>query len=159
MLITKTTIRWLPPFRPILLTLQTLAQNLAKILVPIINPFTKNEYIVKESLRFVEEICEQNPTLSIGSFNVGSFITNIPHDETIDIFINQLFENANTVKGLTKSELKQQPCLARKMSYFTFNGLSYKYIDSVAMGSSVGPSLANAFLSFQEKNWLNNCLQ
>ena len=69
-------------------------------------------------------------------------------------FINQLFENANTVKGLTKSELKQQTCLARKMSYFTFNGLSYKYIDSVAMGSSVGPSLANAFLSFQEKNWL-----
>ena len=27
------------------------------------------------------------------------------------------------------------------------------------MGSPLGPSLANAFLSYQEKNWLNNCLQ
>ena len=27
------------------------------------------------------------------------------------------------------------------------------------MGSPPGPSLANAFLSYHEKNWLNNCLQ
>ena len=27
------------------------------------------------------------------------------------------------------------------------------------MGSPLGPSLANAFLSYHEKNWLNNCPQ
>ena len=41
--------------------------------------------------------------------------------------------------------------------YFIFNGLLYKQI--VAMGSPLGPSLANTFLSYHEKNWLNNCPQ
>ena len=41
--------------------------------------------------------------------------------------------------------------------YFIFNGLLYKQI--AAMGSPLGPSLANTFLSYHEKNWLNNCPQ
>ena len=49
--------------------------------------------------------------------------------------------------------------MATKVSYFVFNGLLYKQIDGVAMGSPLGPSLANAFLSYHEKNWLNNCPQ
>ena len=79
--------------------------------------------------------------------------------ETIDICVNQLFENTDTIESFTKSELKQLLCLATKESYFIFNGLLYKQIDGVAMGSPLGPSLANAFLSYHEKNWLNNCLQ
>ena len=39
---------------------------------------------------------------------------------------------------------------------FIFNGLLYKHTNGVAMGSPLGPSLANAFLSYHEKNWLNN---
>ena len=49
--------------------------------------------------------------------------------------------------------------MATEESYFIFNGLLYKQIDGVAMGSPLGPSLANAFLSYHEKNWLNNCPQ
>ena len=93
------------------------------------------------------------------SLDVDSLFTNIPLDETIDICVNQLFENTDTVEGFTKSELKQLLCLATKESYFIFNGLLYKQIDGVAMGSPLGPSLANAFLSYHEKNWLNNCHQ
>ena len=37
------------PFWPILLALQTPTYNLAKFLVPIINPLTKNECTVKDS--------------------------------------------------------------------------------------------------------------
>ena len=40
-----------------------------------------------------------------------------------------------------------------------FNGLLYKQTDGAAMGSSLEPSVANAFLSYHEKNWLNSCLQ
>ena len=42
-------------------------------------------------------------------------------------------------------------------SYFIFNELFYKQIDGVAMGSSLGPTLANAFLCFYEKKWLEHC--
>ena len=93
------------------------------------------------------------------SLDVYSFFTNISLDETIDICINQLFENTDTVEGFIKSELKQLLCLDKKESYFIFNSLLYKQIDGVAMGSPLGPSLANAFLSYHEKNWLNNCPQ
>ena len=58
------------------------------------------------------------------------------------------------MKVFIKSEL----CLATKESYFIFNGLCYKQIDGEAMGSPLGPFLANAFLSY-EKNWLNICPQ
>ena len=146
-----------PPFQPILSALQAPAYNLAKFLVPILNPLTKNEHTVKDSFQFVEEICEQDLTLSMGSLDVDSLFTNIPLDETIDICVNQLFENTDTVQGFTKSELKQLLSLATKESYFIFNGLLYKQIDGVTMGSPLGPFLAKAFPSYHEKNWLNNC--
>ena len=81
------------------------------------------------------------------------------YDETIDIYVNQLFENIDTAEGFTKSELKQLLSSAKKESYFIFNVLLYKQIDGVAMGSPPGPSLANVFLSYHEKDWLNNCPQ
>ena len=148
-----------PPFRPVSSALQTPTYNLAKFLVPILNPLTENEYTVQDSFQFAEEICEQDTTLTMGSLDVDSLFTNIPLDETIDICINQVFENTDTVEGFKKSELKQLLCLATKESYFIFNGLLYKQIDGVAMGSPLGTSLANAFLSYYEKNWLNNCPQ
>ena len=140
-----------PPFRPILSTLQTPTYNLAKFLVPILDPLTKNEYTVKESIDFAEGFCEQDPSLSMGSLDVDSLFTNIPLDENIDICINQLFENTDTVEGFTKSELKQLPCLATKESYFLFNGLLYKQSDSIAMRSPLGPFLASPFLSYHER--------
>ena len=33
----------------------------------------------------------------------------------------------------------------------------YKQHDKVAMGSSLGPTLAKIFLCYHEKNWLQNC--
>ena len=128
-------------------------------LVPILDPLTKNKHKVKDSFHFAEEICEQNPSLSMGSLDVDPLFTSILLDETIDICINQLFENTDTVEGFTKSELKQLLCLATKESYFIFNGLLYKQTDGIEMGSPLGPSLANAFLSYHEKKWLNSCTQ
>ena len=48
---------------------------------------TKNEYTVKDSFQFAEEICEQDPTFSMGSLDVDSPFTKIPFDETVDICV------------------------------------------------------------------------
>ena len=42
-------------------------------------------------------------------------------------------------------------------NFFNFDGKIYKQTDGVAMGSPLGPSLANAFLCFHETIWLNDC--
>ena len=86
------------------------------------------------------------------SLEVDPLFTNIRLDEIIDICVNQLFENTDTFEGFTKSELKQLLYLATKESHFIFNGLLCKQIDGVAMGSPLGHSLANTFLSYHDKN-------
>ena len=132
-----------PPFWSTLSTLQTPTYNLAKFLILILNPLTKNQYTVKESVQFAKKICEQDPTLSMDSLDVDSLLTNIPLDETIDICVNQLFENMMLFQNF-----KQLLCLATKslILYLTV----YKPIDGVAMGSPLRPSLANVFLSYHE---------
>ena len=62
------------------------------------------------------------------------------------------------LKGFKRPDLKQLLCLAAKESYIIFNVLLYRQIDDIAIGPSLGPSLASEFLSYH-KNWLNNCPQ
>ena len=116
-----------------------------------LNTLGKNKDTVKDSLYFAKEICEQNLSLTMGSLDVDSLFTYNTFDETINICINQLFENTDAVESSTKAELKQLLCLATNDSYFIFNGILYRQTDCVAMGSPLGPSLANAFLSYHEK--------
>ena len=54
-------------------------------------------------------------------------------------------------------EFKELLFLATKESYFIFKGKLYKQGDGVTTGSSLGPTLANAFLVHFERNWLQNC--
>ena len=46
-----------PPLRPILLAIKTPSYNLAKFLVPLIEPIRKNNFTVKNSFEFSKEIC------------------------------------------------------------------------------------------------------
>ena len=56
-----------------------------------------------------------------------------------------------------KSEFKNLLSLATQESYFIFNDVLYKQKDGAAMGSSLGPTMANAFFSFYEIKWLEQC--
>ena len=38
-----------------------------------------------------------------------------------------------------------------------FNNKYYKEVDDVAMGSSLGPALANIFMCSFERKWLRDC--
>ena len=147
----------LPPFRPILSAIRTCAYNLARFFVPILKEYTINEYTVKDSFSFAEEIVEQDSKLYMVSFDVESLFTNIPLDETIDICVDRVYHRKKIVKGLLKRHFKQLLTHATKSSYFLFNGTYYSQIDGVAMGSPLGPTLANLFLAYHEEKWLNDC--
>ena len=47
--------------------------------------------------------------------------------------------------------------LAVKSCCFVFNYIYYKQIDTVVMGSPLGPTFANLFLVHCEHKWLENC--
>ena len=86
------------------------------------------------------------------SLDADFLFTNIPLEENIDICTNTLFENTEKVEGLSKIEFKALLSLATKECYFIFNGKLYKQVDGVAMGSSLGSTLANPFLVRFEKS-------
>ena len=131
----KPVINGFPPFRPIISAIGTPTCKLAKFLLPVLSDITQNELTVKDSFTFVDEILTQNSDLYMASLDVDALFTNIPLNKTIDILLN----------------------LATKESFFTFNNKFYIQVDGVAMGSPLGPILANIFLSHHEENWLNKC--
>ena len=121
-----------------MLAINTLTYKLAEFLVPALKSLTSNEYMVKDSFAFAKKIVEQDSEVFTGSLDVDSLFTEIPLEETIE-------------------ESKELLSLATKESYFIFNEKPYKQVDGVAMGSSLGPTLANAFLVHFEKSWSQNC--
>ena len=146
-----------PPFRPILSAIGTPSYEPAKFLVPKLSTITFNEFTVKDSFAFAEEILHQDGKLFMGSHDVDSLFTNIPLKENINICTNLLYKNVDVIEGISKSEFENLLCLATQESYFTFKDILYKQKDGVAMGSPLGPTIANVFLSFDEMKWLEQC--
>ena len=144
-------------FRLILSALNTPTYKLAKFLVRILKPLTINEFTVKDSSHFAEEIVDQQHDLFMGNLDVDSLFTDITLEETIEICTNELFKESETVQTLSKTEFKEVLSLATKDSHFIFDGTLYKQIDGLAMGSPLGPTLAKVFLVYHEKNWLEHC--
>ena len=147
------------PIRPILSALNTFNYNVAKWFVPILEPLTKNAFTVINSTQFVKEINNINIPQSsfLASFDVKSLFTNIPLVETVNLCVD-LGERENLIPhDLTVSQFKALLDVAVKESVFIFNNKLYKQIDGVAMGSPLGPTLANVFLCYYEKIWLDSC--
>ena len=126
----------------------TVSYCLAKFLIPI--PFS-----IINSFDFNKELLDQNASLVMGSLDVDALFTRIPLDETINIGVNELFKNSNEVSKLSKTDVHDLLNLATKELLFLFDGEYYYQTDGVAMGSPLGPSLANLFMSYHEQIWLD----
>ena len=147
------------PFRPIFAAYRTPSFNLAKYLVPILSPFTTNQYTVNNSKDFVDSITSVDEAHSyfMASFDVENLFTNIPLQDTIQICIDLLFASNDSVLGLSRKFFKTLLELSVLNSYFIFNGKAYQQLDGLGMGLPLGPTFANIFLCFYEKIWLDNC--
>ena len=93
----------------------------------------------------------------MASLDVDSLFTNVPLEETINICINELFKSNSNIRGLNKKQITEMLSLTTKESIMLFDMTFYTQVDGVAMGSPLGPSLANAFLCHHETKWLNDC--
>ena len=80
-----------------------------------------------------------------------------PLEETINIRVDKLFENNTKVNNLTKESFLYLLELATLDSFFIFDGKYYKHKNGVAMGSPLGPTLANVFLCHFEEQWMSDC--
>ena len=147
----------LPKMRPILSALGTAGYGLSKFLVPILAPIAKGPYTVDNTFSFNKEVLKQNPEFVMGSLDVDALFTSLPLDETINICVQELYKNTEIVTKLEKKDMNNLLNLACKDTLFLFDDVYYTQIDGVAMGSPLGPTLANAFMCYHENIWLDQC--
>ena len=138
--------------RPILSASATYNYDLAKWLDGKLKVLSYNGNTVHDTLLFAEEVRKEkiNEGELLVSYDVASLFTSIPLDETIQILANKAFENNwfNLTYNLniSKDDLIELLTISTKDQLFQFNGQLYEQIDGVAMGSPLGPLLANVFM-------------
>ena len=77
----------LPKFQPILSAINTPGYNIAKFLIPILEPLTHNEFTIKDSFSFAKEITTYDSSFYRASLDVESLFTNVPLNETIIVLV------------------------------------------------------------------------
>ena len=139
--------------RPILSATDTYNYPLAKWLDEKLKPLSLNQYTVADIFDFTNEIHELkiNKGEIVVSYDVSSLFTNVPLDETIGILVNRAFTNNwfNTTHNLalTRTDLVNLLSVAAKGQLFQFDRALYEQTDGLAMGSPLGPLVANVFMS------------
>ena len=148
----------MPEFRPFFSAINTPGYNLAKFLIPILEPLTHSEFTVKDSFSSAKEITNYHSSLFMATLYVEWLFTNISLKETLNKCVSDLHNKNLYNSKLNKCDLFKLLETATSESSFIFDFLLYKKIDRVAMGSPLGPTLANSFLCHCKKEWLDNCL-
>ena len=151
--------------RPILSATNTYNYALAKWLDNMLKPLSLNQHTVTDIFDFVNELPRDlnvTPGDLLVSYDVSSLYTNVPLDETIKIladraFVNNWF-NSEYNLNISKQDLIDLLGVATKGQLFQFNDSLYKQIDGVAMGSPLGPLLANVFMSSIEEKLIVDML-
>ena len=141
-------------FRPTASSIATYIYNLAKFLSELLDPVIPNKHCFKDPFSFCEKIqgVSANDYFLV-SYDVCSLFTSILLTETIEIAVELIFQNKTNLK-ISKNELKQLFKFATSGTHFLFQSNFYDQIGGVSKGSSLGLVLANLFMGYHEKNWL-----
>ena len=148
------------PLRPILDMVGSpyheLAKWLAEKLKPLRECLTSN--CVRDTFDFVDRIKSSNvKDKRMLSLDVNSLFTNVPLIETIDYVCSSL-EELKLEIGLPSSIVKELLLRCTMNVQFLARGNLYRQVDGVAMGSPLGPLLADIFMAKLENGPLKPML-
>ena len=140
--------------RAIISNIGTATYETAKYLNNLLSPLGKSRHAVPNSKESIEKIKEER--IPIGykmiSFDVKNLFTNVTLDETIKTILQKVHVEKKIKTSIPKPILKELLLLCTKHLHFRFNGETDTQIDGVAMGSPLGPLLANfSIISLEEK--------
>ncbi|CAF5034961.1 unnamed protein product, partial [Rotaria sp. Silwood1] len=144
------------PVRPIISSIGSYNHDLSKYLYHIIknNRSSQSFSYIRDSFEFVKKIIGINNSLNqiMISFDVDNLYTNVPVHEAIEITLDLLFKTPKSSNiTYTRSQFKELLKIAVCDIPFRFLDKTYTQIDGVAMGSPLGPILADLFMSNLEQ--------
>ena len=132
-------------------SLHELGKWLADLLQSVLERFSS--HCISDLFTFAKTMqnLDIDPNVFMCSFDVFSLFTNVPLDETIKICSDALYDDSDLQPLISKDvfvELMKSAISSVKLS---FNNTVYKQTDGVAMGSPLGPALANIFIGYYEE--------
>ncbi|MEC8569013.1 MAG: reverse transcriptase domain-containing protein, partial [Pseudomonadota bacterium] len=144
------------PLRPILSMIDSPQHKLAKYLTSLLKPVSDrfSKYVVKDSFSFVgliQNIKPSNTTKLMCSYDIKSLFTNIPLVEVTNICLECLYHSDIPQPPIPEKVFHELLTLATLNVEFSFNDNMYRQVDGVAMGSPLGPILANIFVGYYEE--------
>ena len=125
------------------------SQWLCELLEPVLSKYSAR--CVKDSFGFVNLLKEKRipSTGHMCSFDIVSLFTNVPLQETIDICMDALYRDdrvESTYTAINEDSLLKLLLMVTSGVEFSFDDTMYRQTDGVAMGSPLGPVLANIFV-------------
>ena len=148
------------PLRPVLDMVNSPYHALAKWLCSRLEPVKKllSQHCVRDVFEFINTIEGMNLNdCKMFSLDVSSLFTNVPLKETIE-FLGEFIEQNSIDVGIPVDDLKSLLFKCTENVQFKFNGGLYRQTDGVAMGSPLGPLLAEVFMAKLENNQLSNAI-
>ena len=107
---------------------------LAKYLNSSLSQLTTNEFTVKNSFDFLEEVVNYDHKLYMANLDVGLLFTNISLEETIKNYAKNLFCNNFYSGKLSRKGFHELVKLATTESSLIFGNKLYKQRNGVAIG-------------------------
>ena len=144
------------PLRPILSITGSSHHELSKWLASLLEPVLKrfSTHCIHDSFTFADAIQNSKDAnnLFMCSFDISSLFTNVPLEETINICADALYcDDSDAQPLISKAVFIELMKSATSGVEFSFNDIMYKQTDGVAMGSPLGPALANIFVGYYEE--------
>ena len=139
------------PLRPILSMTGSSHHELTKWLASLLEPVLKRflTHCIRDLFTFADAIhnSKDSNNLFMCSFDISSLFTNVALEETINICA----DGSDAQPFISKAVCIELMKSATSGVEFSFNDIMYKQPDGVAMGSPLGPALANIFVGFYEE--------
>jgi hypothetical protein len=134
----------------------TASQPIAKYLTRVLNPLTMNAHTLKDSFEAVSRIQNIPENLfrdgyRFFSFDIKSLFPNVPLKKTINIILDRIYNKNEINTTLKKQTLKKLLLDCCTKTPFSINGELFKQMDGIAMGSPLGPTLANIMTTFEDE--------
>ena len=146
------------PLRPIISGIGTPCHKTAAYLAKYLAPLTHNDFVLKDTLDFVSSIKRLNAPdcRYMVSFDVTALFTSVPLNEVIELVLTRIYVNNELMVKFPKEDLRKLLYMCTSENCFVFNDTLYTQTDGVAMGSPLGPVLANIFMTYIENKIFND---
>ena len=140
----------------------TVTHEVAQYLNKIIRPYCNQKYMLRSSDELLVQLSELKlrPEQCLISLDVESLFTNVPIASTINIILNAVYEHSTIPPpNIQKQVLEQLLHICTSETPFKHNGQVYKQINGVSMGSPLGPTFADFYMSYVENYLLSQSIR